>query len=452
MAKRSGLTRGDRRRNDRIQALRAVVRADRGLLAIDLGEDKQVAALMDHDGRVLARRTVRVKASGLGGLLGWAAGLAVAHGFAGVVVGCEPTGHRWRTVMMLADDAGMGFVCVHSLRVSLAREEDDYTRDKTDHKDSVLIGKLIGRLDCYLPERASEDWAQLRHLGQQRARLVARSASLRQQIVDLLASCWPAALRCAARPFDSTTWLACLAVALEHCDGDPALVHRLGREAYFALVRSRLPQWGGRRVARRVANKFFDALLDGAGVAAQRRGGLERAGLLLDERRDALQRLQTQQQRMVGILDAMGLTALVTTIPGVTAIGAATILAETGDMSRFDSARSVVKHAGLNPTENTSATFRGRTRVSRRGRPLLRTAAWRITWGALSHNQILHDRFVHLTTRKRDPLAPGRARVACAATLLRWLYAVVIHRQAWNPDTAAGRNNPRIVTEATMAA
>jgi transposase len=52
------------------------------------------------------------------------------RGFAGVVVGCEPTGHRWRSLTGLADEAGMGFVCVHTLRVHLAREADDYTRDK----------------------------------------------------------------------------------------------------------------------------------------------------------------------------------------------------------------------------------------------------------------------------------------------------------------------------------
>lgn len=73
MAQRTGLTRGDRRRNEKIEALRAVVRVDRAVLSIDLGEDKQVAALMDHDGRVLGRRVVQCKAHALGGLLEWAA-------------------------------------------------------------------------------------------------------------------------------------------------------------------------------------------------------------------------------------------------------------------------------------------------------------------------------------------------------------------------------------------
>jgi transposase len=83
VAQRSGLTRGDRRRNAKIEELRAVVRSDRAILAIDLGEDKQVAALLDHDGRVLGRRVARDKAHALGGLLRWAVEQAGRHGFVG---------------------------------------------------------------------------------------------------------------------------------------------------------------------------------------------------------------------------------------------------------------------------------------------------------------------------------------------------------------------------------
>ena len=156
------MTRRDRNRNDRIAALRAVVRRDRAALAI---EDKQAAALVDHEGRELGRRTVKAKAFQLGELLAWAAGKAAAAGFAGLTVACEPTGHRWKALMGLADAAGHGFVCVQSLAVARAREGDDYTRDKTDHRDASLIGKLVIRLDCYLPERADEIWARLRRLG-----------------------------------------------------------------------------------------------------------------------------------------------------------------------------------------------------------------------------------------------------------------------------------------------
>ena len=45
MAQGSGLTRGDRNRNRKIGLLREVVRRDRAVLAMDLGEDKQAAVV-----------------------------------------------------------------------------------------------------------------------------------------------------------------------------------------------------------------------------------------------------------------------------------------------------------------------------------------------------------------------------------------------------------------------
>ena len=450
MAQRSGLTRGDRRRNDRIEALRVVVRPDRAILAIDLGEDKQVAVLLDHDGRVLGRRTVLVKAYALGGLLGWAVGQATRHGFGRVVVGCEPTGHRWRAVMQLADDAGMGFVCVQSLRVHLSREADDYTRDKTDHKDAVLIGKLIARLDCYLPERADADWARLRHLGARRARLVTEATCCQQQIADLLGCCWPAVLGCAGKPLQSTTWLACLSVVID-ARGDLAALAQGGLEAFTAAARTHAPRFGVSRLYHRIVRGVYTALSDPGGVAAQRPGALERVGLVLADWRTTQTRLSDVESRMVGVLDALGLTGLVCSIPGLSATGAAVILAETGDLTRFASARSVVKHAGLNPAENTSATFRGQTQLSRRGRPGLRLAAWRAVWGALPHNSALTAKYTPLTGRDHNRLTDGQARAACAAALLRWLHAIITSRQAWNPDIAAGRTRPATTMTAAAA-
>jgi len=57
--------------------------------------------VVDHDVRVLARKTVRVKAFRLGEALGWALARARAKGFARVTVACEPTGPRWLQVQRL---------------------------------------------------------------------------------------------------------------------------------------------------------------------------------------------------------------------------------------------------------------------------------------------------------------------------------------------------------------
>jgi transposase len=452
VAQGSGLTRGDRNRNRRIAALRAVVRRDRAVLAVDLGEDKQVAALVDHEGRVVARKTVKAKAHQLGGLLGWAAGKAAVAGLAGLTVACEPTGHRWKALMGLADEAGHGFVCVQSLAVARAREGDDYTRDKTDHRDAYLIGKLVIRLECYLPERSDEVWARLRHLGARRFALVADVTSCMQQVSDLLACAWPAALTVAARPLESTTWLAAMGAVTGRCNGNPARLAAMGYEKFTAAVRRELPRWGAQKIWHKIVKGLWEALADPGGVAAQRRGALERVHLLLADWRSLQARLADTQARMTGVLDELGLTELVTSIDGLSAAGAAVILAETGDLTRFSSGRAVVKHAGLNPSEHTSATLAGKTRISHRGRPGLRTAAWRAVWGGLRHNRVLHARHAHLTGRQDNRLSDGQARAACAATLLRWLYAVVTRRPSWDARIAAGTLPARPATMTTPAA
>src|SRR5262245_13751799 len=189
MSKRNGLSRGDARRNARLIRMRGVVRHDLAILAIlaiDLADTKQALALCDHDSRVLARRTVRGRAWQLDEALRWARATAVEHGFAGIVVGCEPTGHRWRIVAELCDRLGIDLVCVQPLLVGRAREQEDLTRDKSNPKDAVLIGRLVGQLRCYLPERTDQVWARLRQLGARRQALTTSASASRQQLRDLL--------------------------------------------------------------------------------------------------------------------------------------------------------------------------------------------------------------------------------------------------------------------------
>jgi hypothetical protein len=57
----------------------------------------------------------------------------------------------------------------------------------------------------------------------------------------------------------------------------------LGSEGFLTAARAQLRRFGGQRLSRTVADRFFAALVDRAGVATQRRGGLERVGFLLDD-------------------------------------------------------------------------------------------------------------------------------------------------------------------------
>jgi len=438
MSDRSGLSRGDRNRNARLARLRQLLPFDHAIVGIDLADDKQAAVVTDHDSRVIARRRVSARAWELGDLLDWAVAKAFAAGFASVTVACEPTGHRWRVLDQLAAGRGLALVCVQPLLVYRSREGEDLTRDKSDPKDAVLIARLAGELRCYEPERADAVWARLRHLGARRRQLTTDATAQVNQIRDLLECAWPAVLGASGSPFRSTTWCAALAVVLDRCAGDLSRVVRLGPARFEGAVRRELPRWGAVRPCLRIVRAACAALRDPAGVMVHRPGALERAHLALGDWRDTCARLAGAEARMVAVLDDLGLTALVTTIAGLTPVGAAAILAETGDPARFASPRSLVKHAGLCPRDNASGEHQGKTSISGRGRPGLRLAAWRAVWAAMPNNPVMAARFTHLTTRQDNRLARQQARTACAAALLRWIHVVVTRRVTWDPAIAAG--------------
>jgi transposase len=433
VANGSGVSRGDRNRNAKLARLRVLVPVENAIVGLDLADRKQMVVVTDHDSRVLARRTFRCKAWDLGRALDWAAGRAAANGFAGVTISCEPTGHRWRVLGQLAAVRGMAFVCVQPSLSSWSRRGEDLTPDKTDEKDAVLIARLTAQLRCYDPEPIDEVWARLRHLGARREQLITATSGQVQQMRDLLDCVWPAVLDTAQQPFRSATWVAALTVVVDRDGGDLARTRRLGWPRFENAVRKHISKQGGQKPCLRIARRIFAALADQAGVIAHRRGALERVALLLEDWAHAHTRLADTEARMVAVLDDLQLTELVTSITGISPVGAAAILAQTGDPRRFTTARALVKHAGLAPRQKSSGAFVGRTKLTGQGRPGLRLAAWRTVWGAQRANPVYHARYQHLTTREANKLKPTQAQTVIAAAILRHLHAVITTGQRWDP-------------------
>jgi transposase len=308
----------------------------------------------------------------------------------------------------------------------------------------VIIARLTAQLRCYEPEPVDETWARLRHLGTRREQLISETSGQVQQMRDLLECVWPAALDCAQQPFRSHTWIAALQVILERDAGDLSRTRRLGAARFEHAVRRRIIKQGRQKPCLRITTKVFAALGDSAGVASHRAGALERVQLLLQDWQHAHQRLADTETRMLGVLDELQLTGLVTSITGLSAVGAAAILAQTGDPRRFATARALVKHAGLAPREKLSGTFTGRTKLTGQGRPALRLAAWRAVWGAQRANPVYGARYRHLTSRAQNKLKPTQAQTVIAAAILRHLHAVITTGQAWDPAIAAHGIRPPI--------
>jgi transposase len=328
-----------------------VLPRDGVVIGIDLAEDKQALVAIDHDVRVLARKTVRVKAFRLGEALDWAAGQARAKGFTQVTVACEPTGPRWLQVQRLCAERGLPLVCIQPLVSHIAREQQDYTTHKTDEADCVLIARLAAELHCYIPEELDETWAHLRHLGRRRAQLITQATASVQRIRDFLSVAWPTVTETCAQPLESKTWLAAMQVVTGRCGGQPGRLAAMGLEAFTALVRGAVAGWGGQKAWGTISRRIFAALADTEGVVvSSRRGLLRRCADELGDLQRTRAQLRAVEADMAAVLGELGLSRLAD-IPALTAVGAAAILAETGDPRRYDSSSSLVKHAGLSPSD-----------------------------------------------------------------------------------------------------
>ena len=114
-------------------------------------------------------------------ILAWAEPVAKRAGFAGLVLACEPTGHRWKPLVVTARAQKIPAVCVQPLLVHRAREGEDFTRSRSDFGDAAIIARLTAELRCYVPYLPEGPWARLRHLGARRESLVGRCVAAPEQ-------------------------------------------------------------------------------------------------------------------------------------------------------------------------------------------------------------------------------------------------------------------------------
>lgn len=474
MGKGSGISRSQRRRNARKERLRGLLPRGGAVVGVDLGEDRQALAVVDHDVRVLWRKTALVKAHQLGEALDAAVAAARGLGFAVVTVACEPTGPRWMHVQRLCSERGLALVCVQPLVSHIAREQQDFTAHKRDEPDAVLIARLACELHCYVPEELDEAWAYLRALGRRREQLVRAATASVLRVRDFLSLACPAALGACKAPLESVTWLAAVHAVASRCGADPArLLAGDGGERVAALARQAVPGWGRTRADGRVLAAALAAMAgDRDGVGWSRRGLFRRVADELGDLQRSRRLLREVEADMREVLAGeLGLARL-GGIPGLTLTGAAVILAEAGDPRRYETSSSLVKHAGLSPADNASGASEGASRISRRGRPALRSAAWRAAFPLLLHNPVMKGKYRALVAGAEEAAAaaaaaarPGsaqaaqaaravrsaraKARVACAASLLRWIYYMTVHGADWDPVAASGgRWSPGAATEA----
>ena len=101
------------------------------------------------------------------------------------------------------------------------------------------------------------------------------------------------------------------------------------------------------------------------------------------------------------------------------------ILAEMGDISRFNDAKELQKLSGLGLVSCSSGKHKGETRISHRGRKRLRYWLFQAARSAVAHGEEYKWIHAHYTTRAGNALQKMQSLIAIACKLLRVIYTML---------------------------
>ena len=109
------------------------------------------------------------------------------------------------------------------------------------------------------------------------------------------------------------------------------------------------------------------------------------------------------------------------------------IIAEMGDISRFDDVKEIQKLSGLGLVACSSGKHKGETKISHRGRKRLRYFLFQAAKSAVAHATEFKQIHVYYTTRVDNPLKKMQSLIVIACKILRVIYTMLKTGSHYDP-------------------
>jgi transposase len=162
-----------------------------------------------------------------------------------------------------------------------------------------------------------------------------------------------------------------------------------------------------------------------------------RQEILLTLERIALfeRQIKALEAELVEALQAVPETPYLLSIPKVAPVTAAIFLGSIGDPQAYESGQQILRVAGLTLIERSSGVLRGTKRISKRGRPLLRAAAYMFAVRSITRGGLFRPEYEALCQRNGG--AKMKAVVAVMRAGLRLLYSIARDRRLFTIEPPA---------------
>ena len=419
-------TRGSRR--EQAKRRRRVERISGKTLVIGLDVARERQALTFGRGReIIGRRRIDVAPQDLAAVIAPVVRqLCEREGLDRVVVGLEPAGCYWELAAEGFERAGLGYAVVHTLAVRREREATHYNLEKYDPRDADLIFGLVsdGKFtETRLPEMAER--ARFNALAREYLLVRKRAAGERTRLTNFWTRMLPEFFG-VLKKLEGVTALAISRAMLPFSE-----LAALTPAEWLARVRAHAE---GRVLPSRTA--AVQRHVRAAHQDPHRRSGEGmpvRIAMAAERHRLLEAQKQRLREQLLALYDQMPEAVWLNSIPGSDPLHSALTLALVGDFSLYDSPRALVKLAGSEVNWHESGDWRGKSRISHRGRSLLRATAYQQARRLVANgNHVYATRFHQLLHRTTRPaLTLKQAYTALGNSYLRVAHVLVTQKQVW---------------------
>jgi transposase len=401
------------------------------IVGIDVAKDLHWARITDYRGLDLMKPVkVHNNMDGFESLLAKVEKLRVKHGCDQVMFGMEPSGHYWRALgwYLKLHESQPILLGVNPYHTKQAKELDDNSQTKSDPKDAQVIAHLIrdGRyFDTYLPE---DEYADLRLLNTERQRLMKQISRANNIIIALLDEYFPEY---------ATVWgnVTCpTSLELLKTYAFPSDILSAPKEQLLDDIREASNGTEGVKLM----NDMIRTASRSVGVKEGKRITRIRLLSLIDELTYFEEKKAEIEAELEAVMNTLQLGTVLQSMLGVGTIISAAFLGEVGDISRFSNWKQVRSLAGLNLVENSSGKHKGKTKVSKRGRPYLRHMLYLAGECGCRCNPEMRAFYRYLRDRKNNPLNGHQAFVATGLKIMRILFHLAKTGECYDPGKALG--------------
>lgn len=386
------------------------------IVGIDIGKNHHEASIVSPKGRQIGH-SLRFATThkGADSLMSF---IFKNIGNSPCVFGMEATGHYWYPIYSFLKAKGYTIYVINPIQSDSLRKM--YIRQtKNDSIDSFLIAEVIRFGQFGTTSMADENILAMRQLCRYRDSVISSRTEIKLRIGTIMEQIFPEY----EKQF-SSLWVSTSMGILEKYL-TPENIENTPIDELFEIIKDK----SHNRLTRAKAISIKEAAADTFGIKIAQDAFSFQLKQLIDRMNFLDKQIEALDIEIMKYYEQFD--CYLHTIPGIGIIGAATILAEIGDISRFKNSSALVAFAGIDPTVRQSGEFNStHNHMSKRGSPYLRHAIFLAATTCSFHNSPLNAYYKKKRDQGKHHLT---ATGAVARKLTTIIYAVLRDSKPYEP-------------------